>query len=177
METQQKELETLIEREFPNNHEQQYAHPSHKNSIINIIHYIAAGSGDSSIKNSRSNCLGKICSATLKTLWNVGLLVGTSWLIRNYGELAGEARFGTLLAAAFTAYQTKLNLLGKHVFTGAGTYYKSPYFSIIDELRFAKAWGKVAKYQKQGKLHAGNRDDISTDDCYLELGRNQIGGP
>ena len=156
--TLEERTKEFIDKEFPYpSMEEHYHNPNHKASIKAIKHNCARASVYSSIDNSLSESWALRYKAVFKTIWTAGLAVGAAYLVNNYKELSDNLQFYTFPAVAFTLYQLKLNLLGRHVFTGVGTYYKSPYFSILDDFKLGNNWKKIARMQKEGKLPHGEK--------------------
>jgi len=167
--TEMTEEERVIEREFP------YRYPgfcegTHKSTIEMIIHSCALGSRNSSKVNSRFNSYGQRTKAIVKAVGTAVAAGVASYLTYEGGVYSLPL---TLPLVAGAAFILKRNLTGNHPISAAGCNYISPpYFSIFDHLKIGNAWAKISRLQREGKISEGSRERLTTEDCYLEVGRN-----
>ncbi|MEI7719454.1 MAG: hypothetical protein WCI72_06295 [archaeon] len=174
-ETRQKTKEqALIEKEFPIEKRFGVNHCSMMDHISRNCARIATCSTE---KNSRLEALAQRTSAAVKTVLTIGATALTAYLTNKIVDGDTRLLLPAIISATTNVCVLYRNIFGDHPVSGQYTYVASPYFSIFDNIELGNTWSKIAGLQKEGKLSQGKNEQLTTSDCYAELGRNFIGGP
>ena len=143
--------------------------------------------------NSMYNCVKEYGMALLKTGTLAATLYGgfesvqyvREQILPGINSCEPEENAGLKLVAypvialggILLAKLIKKQIVGSHPVSAYNTYIAPPFFGVLDHLKIANGWKKIARLQKQGILEEGKREEFATKDCYAELGRNFGGGP